>query len=291
MSVRDNHTKGLLASGAPAFGVSLTIGDPFVAEMVGSAGLDFVMIDAQHAPLPVDSLQAMLIAMRTSPSTLLVRTAGNDATVIGQILDIGAEGVIVPDVTDRNSCLAAVSAARYAPAGSRGFGPRRAARLDGGRAAYLQRANDEISVFVMIEHIDAVRRIGEILTTPGLDGIVVGPADLAVSLGCLNQLGHPDVAAAIDEIHMACQGHSFPFGIFAAGERAARCWVERGAAVVIIGADLQFLDQGLTRSSAFDDELRGLRSSRVGESRLTVATTAHTLPASAGDAVAKEPSA
>ena len=117
--MRDNHTKRLLAGGEPAFGVSLTIGDPFVAELVGGAGLDFVMIDAQHAPLPVDSLQAMLIAMRTSPSTLLVCTAGNDATVIGQILDIGAEGVIVPDVTDRNSCLAAVSAARYAPAGSR----------------------------------------------------------------------------------------------------------------------------------------------------------------------------
>ena len=261
--MRDNHTKRLLATKQPALGTALTISDPFVAEMFGSAGLDFVMIDTEHAPLPVDAVQALIMAMRSSPSTVLVRTAGNDPTAIGQALDIGAEGVIVPGVIDGASCQAAVSAARYAPIGSRGFGPRRAARLDGGRATYVERANDEITVFVMLDHIDTLGRIDEVLATPGLDGVLIGSADLAVSMGHVQQLGHPDVAAAVDGIIGACERHAIPFGTFSAGDQAARTWVERGAGFIIVGADLQFLDQGLTKAGDLADELRGMRSGVV----------------------------
>jgi len=248
--------KHLLHNGGPALGVSLTIADPFVAEMIGAAGHDFVMIDTEHAPLPIDVLQVVLIALRTSPSTSLVRVAANDATLIKQVLDLGAEGVIVPDVCDRVSCQAAVEAARYPVTGRRGFGPRRAARLDGGRAEYLRRADAEIAVIAMIESIAAVDELDDILTTPGLDGIMVGPADLAVTMGHLQELAHSDVARTIDHILDACKRLGMPFGIFAAAEASARMWVERGAALVTIGSDVQFLDQGLTRSKAFAAELR-----------------------------------
>ncbi|MFE4956066.1 HpcH/HpaI aldolase/citrate lyase family protein [Streptomyces sp. NPDC056653] len=253
--MRDNRTKMRMSSGRPALGVSLTIADAFVAEAIGAGDFDFVLIDTEHAPISIDVLHTMLVALRASASTVLVRPSANDATLIGQILDLGAEGVVVPGVRDAVQCAAAVSATRYPPAGVRGFGPRRAARLDGGRPEYVARADKEIAAFVMIEHAEAVSHIDAILETPGLDGIMVGPADLAVSMGHLHDLNHPAVKAATDKVAAACERHSVPFGIFAAAEASARRWVRRGARFVAVGADTQFLDQGIARTKSLIAEL------------------------------------
>jgi 2-keto-3-deoxy-L-rhamnonate aldolase RhmA len=253
--VRENRTKALMAAGQPALGVSLTIPDAFVAEMVGAAGFDFVFIDTEHSPITIDQLQIMLIALRSSPSTTLVRPVANDPALIKQILDLGAEGVVVPEVHDVASAAAAVEATRYPPSGLRGFGPRRAARLDGGRPNYLRHADQQIAAFVMIEHSEAVDDIDAILQIPGLDGIMVGPADLAVGMGHLLELDHAAPAAAIERVFDACQQHSFPFGIFAAAEQSARTWVGRGALFATIGSDVQFVDQGLTRCRALATDL------------------------------------
>lgn len=253
--MRDNRTKMRMSSSRPALGVSLTIPDAFVTEAIGAGDFDFVLIDMEHAPISIDVLQTMLVALRASASTVFVRPSANDAVLIGQILDLGAEGVIVPGVHDAAQCAGAVSATRYPPAGVRGFGPRRAARLDGGRAEYLARADKEIAAFVMIEHVDAVSAIDAILETPGLDGIMVGPADLAASMGHLHDLGHPAVKAAVDTVASACERHSFPFGIFAPAEASARLWVRRGARFVAVGADTQFLDQGIARAKSLIAEV------------------------------------
>ena len=248
-----------MASGGLALGVSLTIPDPFVAEVVGGAGFDFVLIDAEHSPIAIDQLQVMLIALRSSASTVLVRPAANDPAQIKQILDLGAEGLVVPEVEDAAAAAAAVAAARYPPLGRRGFGPRRAARLDGGRADYLARADDEVAVLVMIESAAAVAGIDAILKTPGLDGIMVGPADLAVTMGHLREPGHPDVRGAITAVRDACQRQSFPFGIFAGTEQAAREWSAAGAQFMTIGADTQFVDQGIAKSRALAQSLKEAR--------------------------------
>lgn len=244
-----------MGQGRPALGVSLTIPDAFVVEMVGAAAFDFVLIDTEHAPIGIGDLQTMLVALRASASTTFVRPVANDPALIKQILDLGAEGLIVPEVRNRADCAAAVAATRYPPSGVRGFGPRRAARLDGGRSAYLERADAEVAAFVMIEHTDAVDDIDAILATPGLDGIMVGPADLGASMGHLTEPGHADVQAAIDRVLVACQRADFPFGIFAASESAAKSWIARGALFATIGSDVQFLDQGLTRAQALAREL------------------------------------
>jgi 2-keto-3-deoxy-L-rhamnonate aldolase RhmA len=257
--VRDNRTKRIMLAGGLALGVSITIADPFVAEVIGGAGFDFVLIDAEHSPITVDQLQILLIALRTSASTVFVRPAANDPTLIKQILDLGAEGVVVPEVGDATACADAVAAARYPPLGRRGFGPRRAARLEGGRTAYIARANDEVAVLVMVESADAVASIDALLQTPGLDGIMVGPADLAVTMGHLGDFNHPDVGARIADVRAACQRNSVPFGIFAATEQAARRWAGDGAALMTIGADTQFLDQGIATSRALAESLRQSR--------------------------------
>ena len=257
--MRDNRTKRIMYSGGLALGVSVTVPDPFVTEVVGGAGFDFVLIDAEHSPIAIDQLQMMLIALRSSESTVLVRPAANDPTLVKQILDLGAEGLVVPEVDDAASCAVAVAAARYPPTGRRGFGPRRAARLEGGRPAYLARADEEVAVLVMIESAAAVASIDAILKTPGLDGIMVGPADLAVTMGHLGDLSHPDVRAAIVTVRDACDRHAVPFGIFAVTEQAAREWSAAGARFMTVGADTQFIDQGLTRSRALAQALRESR--------------------------------
>ena len=257
--MRDNRTKRIMRSGGLALGVSVTVPDPFITEVVGGAGFDFVLIDAEHSPIAIDQLQVMLIALRSSESTVLVRPAANDPALIKQILDLGAEGIVVPEVDDAAACAAAVAAARYPPLGQRGFGPRRAARLEGGRPAYLARADEEVAVLVMIESAAAVDSIDAILKTPGLDGIMVGPADLAVTMGHLSELSHPDVRAAIAGVRDACRRHAIPFGIFAGTEQAAREWGAAGAGFMTVGADTQFLDQGITKSLAL---ARSLRESR-----------------------------
>jgi len=257
--MRDNRTKGIMRAGGLALGVSITIADPFVAEVIGGAGFDFVLIDTEHAPITVDQLQMLLIALRTSASTVFVRPAGNDATLIKQILDLGAEGVVVPEVDDAASCAAAVAAARYPPLGRRGFGPRRAARLEGGRTAYIARADDEVAVLVMVESVDALANIDVLLQTPGLDGIMVGPADLAATMGHLSDLGHPDIRSAVNDVRDACERHSVPFGIFTATEQAARDWAAAGARFMTVGADTQFIDQGLAKSRALAQSLRESR--------------------------------
>src|ERR1700677_5184379 len=161
--MRDNAAKRIMRSGGLALGVSATIPDPFVTEVLGGAGFDFVLIDAEHSPITIDQLQMMLVALRPSESTVFVRPAANDPALIKQILDLGAEGLVVPEVEDAAGCAAAVAAARYPPAGRRGFGPRRAARLDGGRPAYLARADEEVAVLAMIESADAVANIEALL--------------------------------------------------------------------------------------------------------------------------------
>jgi 2-keto-3-deoxy-L-rhamnonate aldolase RhmA len=254
--VRTNHVLRAIANGQSALGISLTIPDPFVTEIAGQAGFDFVLIDTEHAPISIDQLQIMLVALRTSESTVFVRPAGNSPTLIKQILDLGAEGLIVPEVASADDAAAAVASAKYPPAGMRGFGPRRAARLTGGRAEYIARADDEVAVFVMVEHPNAVLEIDAILATPGLNGIMVGPADLAVTSGHLHDLGHPAVEQAIDDVLAACERHSFPFGIFAGSEAAARKWFARGAKFLTIGADVQFYDQGIARTKSLAAELR-----------------------------------
>jgi 2-keto-3-deoxy-L-rhamnonate aldolase RhmA len=256
--MRDNRTKRIMRSGGLALGLSATIPDPFVTEVLGGAGFDFLLIDTEHSPIAIDQLQMMLIALRSSESTVLVRPAANDPALIKQILDLGAEGLVVPEVDDAAGCAAAVAAARYPPLGGRGFGPRRAARLDGGRPAYLAQADEEVAVLVMIESTAAVADIDAILKTPGLDGIMVGPADLAVTMGHINELNHPDVRAAIVSVREACERHSVPFGIFAATEQAAREW-STGAGFMTIGADTQFLDQGIAKSRGFAQSLRESR--------------------------------
>ena len=127
--MRENRVKRLLKAGKPAIGTVISLPDPFTAEVLAGFGFDFLLVDTEHSPVTISELQSILIALRSAESTIIVRAAWNDIVMIKQILDVGAEGVIVPWVNTPEEAQRAVAAARYPPIGLRGYGPRRAARL------------------------------------------------------------------------------------------------------------------------------------------------------------------
>jgi 2-keto-3-deoxy-L-rhamnonate aldolase RhmA len=248
--MRENRVKRKLRDGKAVIGSVLSTPEPFIAEIMGAANFDFLLVDTEHSPLSIYDLQTLLIAARPTESTLIVRAPWNDPVAVKQILDVGADGVIFPWINSRAECEAAVSAAKYPPEGLRGAGPRRAGRLAGGVATYFQRANAEVLVLAQIEQAVAVERLDEILTTPGLDGIMVGPADLAASMGHLHELEHPEVEATIQRILDGCLRHNVPFGMFTATAAKAGLWIGRGGKIATLGGDTWFIDAGIAAAKA-----------------------------------------
>lgn len=255
--MRENTMRAKLRAGDAVIGSVLSLPDPLVAEVMGQANFDFLLIDMEHCPLSVDQLQLLLIGARPTESTIVVRAPWNDPVAVKQILDVGAEGIIIPWVNSRAECEAAVASAKYPPQGTRGFGPRRAARHAGGLRNYAARANDEILVLAQIERIEAVEALDEILTTPGLDGIMVGPADLAISMGHLHDLEHPAVEATIQRILDGCLAHGVPFGMFTGTYEKAQKWIGRGGKIATIGGDLFFIDAGIANTRRQVAEILG----------------------------------
>jgi 2-keto-3-deoxy-L-rhamnonate aldolase RhmA len=252
-----------LGRGEAAFGVTLTIADPFVAEVMAAQAFDFLMIDTEHSPMSSYQLQNQLIALRTSQAAILVRVPEHDENAVMQALDLGAGGVVIPHVETGGECAAAVRAALYPPRGTRGVGPRRAARLTN-RERYFRRANDDTFIGVMLESGPAVENIDDILAVPGLGGVIIGTEDLAASLGHLNDVRHDDVAKAIEQITQRCAAAGVPFGRYAPSADAADRLIASGARLITVGSDLLFLEQGM-RSAA--DRVLPVRQRHVGRSQ------------------------
>jgi 2-keto-3-deoxy-L-rhamnonate aldolase RhmA len=250
MTLASRHHRGQMS-----FGVTLTIADPFVAEVVAAQSFDFLLIDTEHSPMSPFQVQTQLIALRSSAATLLVRVPDLDATRIMQMLDMGADGVVVPQVESAAQCRTAVQAAFYPPLGNRGVGPRRAARLSN-RQTYLASANSHVDVLVMIESAAGVANLNEILVVPGLGGVIVGAADLAASLGHLGETNHADVTAAIDLVFARCAAANVPFGMYAGSASEASAHAAKGARIITVGSDLLFLEQGMARVNDSMDKIR-----------------------------------
>jgi 2-keto-3-deoxy-L-rhamnonate aldolase RhmA len=244
MQARDLKAKW--RRGEPAPGVWLHIGDPTVAEIVGLQNPDWVMIDAEHAALDLQTLQGLFIALSGSHAVPLVRVPSDDPVYIKRVLDMGAAGILVPQILNAEETRRVVAACKYPPAGIRGAGPRRAGLYGTREAAYLATANDETIVLVMIESIEAVRRINEIIAVPGLDGLVVGPLDLSASLNLLNQVTHPLVVEAMRTVAARARAAGMPFGSGrASGDpEDIAWWLSLGAQIVAIGSADGFLANG-----------------------------------------------
>jgi 4-hydroxy-2-oxoheptanedioate aldolase len=230
-------------------------GSPLVAEICAGSGLDWLLIDMEHAPNGLESVLAQLQAVAAYPITPVVRVPVNDPVVLKQVLDLGAQNVLVPMVSSEAEARAAVRAVRYPPDGVRGVGSAL------GRAARWNRVEGylgtpAVSVVVQIETAEAVERV-EAISAAGVDGIMVGPSDLAASMGLLGQQEHPDVVAAVEHCVRASR---VPVGVNAFNPATARAYLAAGAAFILVGADVTLLARGSEGLASVLDEKTGDRA-------------------------------
>ena len=231
-----------LRRGQVCLGTVISFTDPTVTEALCGM-LDFVWIDMEHNALGLEAVQAHIMATKGSETAPLVRVGWNDPVLITPVLDIGAAGVIVPLVRTAEDVRRAVAACLYPPEGIRGFGPRRPSeygRLGG--PEFCRLANATVMPMVQIEHIDAVANIDAILAVPKLASILLGPNDLAGSMGHTGEPRHPDVLRAIDTVIGRARRAGVPVGVGAGDDpEGLSDWVARGVSWISMGGDCSLL--------------------------------------------------
>jgi 2-dehydro-3-deoxyglucarate aldolase len=208
-----------------------------------AAGFDWLFIDAEHGPLEARELAAILQAVGHK-AACIVRVPEAAELPIKKALDLGAHGIIVPQVNTAEQAADVVRWARYAPEGARGVGLARAHGYGLQFREYLSAANREIAVIVQAEHARAVENIDAIVRVPGVDAVLLGPYDLSASLGKMGQIDDPDVVAAIGRVTDACRAVGMPLGYFGVTAAAVRPYLARGYTLIVAGVDTLYLANG-----------------------------------------------
>lgn len=233
--MRPNPWLHTIRTGGIALGGWLTNPSSINAEIMGSAGFEYVAIDTQHGAIDYATMLPLLQVLAIGTSTPIVRVPTCDSGHIGKALDAGAQAVIVPMVNDRATCEAAMSYARYAPDGVRSFGPTRAVLVEGDD--YFEHASDHISLIPMIETVEAMRNIDDILSVSGVESIYVGPADLSISLGLPPLPDSSGLDEALINIVAACARNGVVPGIHASAALSSKR-IEQGFRMVTVSADI-----------------------------------------------------
>ncbi len=244
-----NQLRELIDEKPSALGTFITLVDPVAVELAGLAGFEFVVIECEHAGLSLETVQNHLRAARARGLGTLVRVPAGDHGFIQRVLDIGADGVLVPHISDATAAALAVSNVRFPPEGHRGMYPNSAAAEFGahglaGVRELTQALNRNTVLAVMIEESSAVDQIEEIAATPGVDLVVVGPSDLSASLGVIGDPKDPRLAAAVGRVFKACREAGVKFGmpVEHAGYRLTAAELrDQGAWFLTGGSDSVFL--------------------------------------------------
>lgn len=233
------------------FGVWACSGSSLVADICAGAGMDWMLIDMEHSPNSLESVLAQLQAVSAYPTTPIVRVPSNDAVVIKQVLDVGAQNILVPMVSTPDEARAAVAATHYPPRGRRGVGSALARSARWNRVDnYLADASTHVSLHVQIETVQGVELAAEIAAVDGIDGVFLGPSDLAASFGLLGQQTHPDVLTAVIQAADAVISAGKPAGVNAFDPVAARTYANAGMAFILVGADVAIIARGTEQLAA-----------------------------------------
>jgi 4-hydroxy-2-oxoheptanedioate aldolase len=228
--MRSNTTRAKLASGEPVAGLIVPVAAPVLVDLAALAGFDYVLIDTEHGHLGFEAAEHLVLAAEAAGITPLVRASHNAPSDILRLLDIGAQGVMVPQVNSAADAEAAVRAVKFHPRGSRGLAGSRAADygLTGSMAEYVAHANRETMVLALIEDSRALDGLEEILAVEGIDVLFIGASDLAQSMGYPGRPDHPQVRAAIDRIIDQGVAASRIVGVNAATAEVVASYYHRG---------------------------------------------------------------
>ena len=218
-------------------GTVISLAEPALAELLGSA-LDFAWIDLEHGALGPRDVQQLAIALAATGCSAHVRLPSPRSDVLGPVLDAGVEGIVAPRIETAAEACALVERLRYPPAGGRGYGPRRAGGY-GRTGRFWETDGARVACTVQIESPAGVEAAREIATTPGVDAVVVGCADLSLALDAPQDLRSPPVRAALAEVEAACAHAGVAFGLAASGPPEALDGLLRGVALVVYSADVR----------------------------------------------------
>jgi 4-hydroxy-2-oxoheptanedioate aldolase len=239
MNTQGNAFKAALAARQPQVGLWLSMADPYLAEVSATAGFDWMLVDGEHAPNDVRSKLATLQAVAPYRAQPVVRPVTGDTALLKQLLDIGVQNLLVPMVDTAEDAQRLVRATRYPPHGVRGVGSAvgRASRWSQ-RKDYLDVADDEVCLLVQAETATALRNLEAICAVDGVDGVFIGPADLAASMGHRGKATHPEVQAAIDHAIRSIVRSGKAAGTLTSDPALARHYLELGCTFVAVGVDV-----------------------------------------------------
>jgi 4-hydroxy-2-oxoheptanedioate aldolase len=241
--------------GQATFGIWAVIDSSLTAEFAADAGYDYVCVDLQHGMSDERTMVAMFQAISGAGSTPLARLAWNEPWLIMRALDLGAAGVIVPLVGSGDEARRAVQACKYPPHGNRSYGPVRAHRMVGSAAP--SDLADAVLCLAMVETRDGLNRLEEIVSTPGLDGIYIGPADLALALGQTPGAGGEALEEAIAHVRETCAAHGLIAGMHCHTGESARAFAAQGFRMLTVGMDSSLLKSTIARELAVATEVAG----------------------------------
>lgn len=232
----------LAAADRSLIGMWACSGSPLVTEVAAGSGLDWLLIDMEHSANTLESTLLQLQVVAAYPIAPVVRVPSNDVVAIKQVLDLGAQNLIVPMVSSVGEARAAVAATRYPPQGVRGVGSALARSARWNRVDdYLQDSATHTSLTVQIETTAGVEAAAAIAAVDGVDAVFVGPSDLSASMGLLGRQTHPDVVAAVEQVFAAVKAAGKPVGVNAFDPATADAYIAAGADFVAVGADVALL--------------------------------------------------
>ncbi|MFQ6548187.1 HpcH/HpaI aldolase family protein [Aestuariibius sp. 2305UL40-4] len=248
MPAPKNLLKFALARGDVQHGLWLALASASVAELAGGAGLDWCLIDAEHGPNTLTTIQAQLQALAAQNCPAVVRVPAGDEWILKQVLDLGCQSVLVPLVHSAEEARAAASAVRYPPQGARGMGAALARASDYSRITdYVATANDQICLLVQAESAAAIEAIDDIAAVDGVDGVFIGPADLSADMGYPGRPDAPEVERAIDHAITRITAAGKAAGIITFDPNRFAEYREKGVTFLGVGGDATILSDALAR--------------------------------------------
>jgi len=204
--------KNKLKNNELTLGSWITIGHTAIVDIMASAGFEWLVVDMEHTSIDLSMAHNLIATIQANGMKALVRVSKNEEVIIKRILDMGADGIVVPMIKSKAEAIEAIEYAKYPPIGKRGVGLFRAQQYGLGFDEYKKWVNEELVIIAQIEHIEAVNNIDEIISCDGIDGVIIGPYDLSGSMGYPGEYDREDVKEAIANVLSTCKEKGFPSG-------------------------------------------------------------------------------
>jgi 4-hydroxy-2-oxoheptanedioate aldolase len=235
-----------LGNGDLLIGTLISLNSPEIAEILSHSGYDWLFIDAEHGAFNPQQTQPMLQAAGDTPC--VIRVPAGDDVWIKKALDIGAAGIIVPQVHTAEQAEQIINQCKYSPAGNRGVGIGRAHTYGLSFENTIRNANDETAIILQAESRAAIDNIEEIVKVPDLDAVLVGPYDLSASLGRIGEVNHPEVQEAINRVADVCKAAGIKLGYFGVNASAVKPAIDNGFTLIAVGVDTLFVIKSATET-------------------------------------------